>query len=178
MTLIKKPIKLIKPEWKKQSAETNGAWNAFRIYLHFEGGVSLRYAYQYHLDKQSSKSGGKRRVVKDAPSNWYLYRRIFKWDERVDSYLENERKKEKRQAQKKKRQLREEQWDDREALRGQARQMLDWTLVEKSLVRTEYDENGKPISNVYVIKPAGWTKNTAAEMLKLANKLANESIGP
>jgi hypothetical protein len=162
--------------WEPEKAELkNGGkpWRAFKVYRDMGPGRTLRAAAEV-IYGPGVEHGV--RTVEGWSSKFDWVERIAAMDARDEMMMneaieEAERSKAKEFAERQHR-LRERLLENAELAAEQERAMLEYPLTET--IRVEGDPEDPAREVTYVIRPAGWNKNTAARM----RAIARTSVAP
>lgn len=114
----------------------------------------------------------KRKLTDDAipPSIWSTAQKYYLWALRAEAYDRYTLKEDHIDYQKRRSELKDEQWRDAKMLREKARQMLDFPLTRQTV---KQGEDGR---TTIVIEPMRWGMSDVSKMLQLASELQGRSL--
>jgi hypothetical protein len=163
--------------WLQREDETAEAFAAFTAFLEMGVGRTVRDAYRQTKGKPEAR---------EASNNWRQWSTRLEWFKRADAFdryhaaLDRQAEErafaqERRKWASRRATIRDEAWNDAEALRARAREILRLPLSEEvttDVIVEEGDDGKKTINRTVIVKPLRASMSDAGQMLKHADNLS------
>jgi hypothetical protein len=146
--------------WKRQAGESTLWFERFTLYRKQGTRRTLLGAVNAYKAKRSQ------RRTDDIPGAWRNAFAVFKWRERAQAWDDHQAAIDEARWEKRRREVRDVEWELSESLIEKARQMLQFPLATTE--RTQ-DDNGRQVTTI--VKPARWTMRDAASVIKVSSEL-------
>jgi hypothetical protein len=163
--------------WLQREDESNEAYADFTYFLEMGSGRSVRDAYRQSKGKPDAREAS--RFWRDNSTRFDWFKRADAFDRHhaaLDRHAEERAFAEERAKWAKRRVgIRSDAWEDAQALRARAREILKLPLIEE--VKTSKEEKSEDgattiIHTTIIMKPVRASMSDAASMMKDADKLA------
>ncbi len=155
--------------WERRSSEPNKWYDRFQMYLLLGPSRSLYATYTAWRARSGAESAQKRAGL---PQSWRQAAERWEWAKRAEKFDENERAQQFTEWQRRRDELREQEWKFSKELLDKAQQMLVFPLAKTT--RTAESDGQTVITEVY---PARWSIGDVARYLETASKLARLALG-
>lgn len=159
--------------WERQPWDTKQSWQAFRIYLLQEQPRSLIKAlreYQRSIGREPTR----RNTIPGYWKTWSSERGELTWAQRAAAYDDYLAEQEREKWEKRRLELKEQEWEIGSKLleRGQQMLMFPLSMQKKEEVA---DADGKQVHSVTIIMPAEWKLGDIPKVVQAGSKLARLS---
>lgn len=153
--------------WNQQHGETSLWYVRFLVYL--DMGLARTFVGGYTKWLREAGDYTKADKSRSVPGQWQIKAKEFSWFDRAQAFDINERHQRKARDDQRLQELRNEEYNLGLAMLREAQRMIDWPLVEKTVVEDDGTTN--------TFKPAAWTKGTAERYLKTASEVCRRAVG-
>lgn len=154
--------------WRREDREPNLWFERFTRFRLRGPRRSLLAAYNAEREEQ----GGVRRTK--VPGAWDRAAKQWQWRERAEAWDEHQRQREESAWERRRRDLRKQEWITSQALIDKADQMLKFPLAKTT--KEDKSADGKNVV-VTTVLPMNWSMRDAANLLKAASQLGRSAVG-
>lgn len=152
--------------WHRQPGEPAKWFDRFSLYLQLGPGRSLWAAYQQARQRSGAESAGKR--GQGMPRSWRLAAERYQWQLRAEAYDTSKQQEELEEWERRRAELRKQQWDTSQAMLNKAQQMMVFPLQKT----VRHDEGA--VTEIY---PTRWTMGDAARLARAGQDLGTAAVG-